>query len=220
MSNTVTAMCSSFKSELLNGGHVFDGPVTPIITIANNATTTNSVSSMYGVVVGMGVVANGISANTVIAATTATSFTLSQPTTSAITASSVTITADQFYCALIKANPSGTYDNTTTNYSQVVANGDEVTGSGYTAGGVLVTNISAVTSGTTAYLTFGSNPQWTNSTFSYQAAIIYNASARISGVSGRAVGIFDFGGVQQVTGSTLSLVLPSATSSTAIIRIQ
>lgn len=216
--STSNAICNSFKAEILNGGHVFDGPVTPLITISNGAYTTNSVSSMSGVVVGMGVSGTGIANGSVIAATTTTGFTLSLPTTAPITASTVTISADQFYFALITANPSGTYGANTTNYSQLGS--DEVSGPGYTAGGVLMVNMSATLSGNTAILTFGANPSFPVSTFSYSAGLLYNASQRIAGVSGRAVAVFDFGGNQSVTNGIPQIVLPAYTASTSLIRIQ
>ena len=42
---------------------------------------------------------------------------------------------DSIKLALIKASPSGTYDATTTNYSDVTGNSDEASGTNYTAGG-------------------------------------------------------------------------------------
>ena len=52
--------------------------------------------------------------------------------------------ADAFKVALFKANASitGTYDATTTNYSNVTGNSDELpNGSGYTTGGYALTNV-------------------------------------------------------------------------------
>ena len=44
--------------------------------------------------------------------------------------------------ALIKPSSSGTYDKTTTNYSNVTGNSDETTGTNYSAGGQTLDNIS------------------------------------------------------------------------------
>ena len=49
--------------------------------------------------------------------------------------------------ALIKPSMSGTYDKTTTNYSDVTGNSDEATGSNYSAGG---NNLDSVTISTDA----------------------------------------------------------------------
>jgi hypothetical protein len=50
----------------------------------------------------------------------------------------------------------------------------EVTGTGYTAGGKLLTGSNVTQVGNTAILTF-SNPKWTGATFTADAAIIYDA---------------------------------------------
>jgi hypothetical protein len=215
------AICTSFKGELLSAGHAFESAGSVIITIANNATTTNSVSSMSGIAVGMAVTGTSIQNGTVVANTTTTALTLSKPVTNAITAGTVNIAADSFYIALLVANTTGTYNANTTNYSQVVSNGDEVAnGNGYTTGGFLLTNMTAVTDNPsgTSYITFGTNPQWLSASFSYGGAIIYNASARIAGVSGRSVAVFNLGS-QVSAGATITLTLPAATPSTALIRL-
>ena len=48
---------------------------------------------------------------------------------------------DSLKLALIKASPSGTYGAATTNYSDVTGNSDEATGTGYTAGGQVLDNV-------------------------------------------------------------------------------
>lgn len=214
-----TALCTSFKAELLNGGHVFLAPDSVTASVASGSTAVTSVSSMIGIAVGMAVSGTNIAGNTVVAATSGTGFTLSIPATGAISAGTLTLSGDQFYMALIKPSYSGTYDSTVTNYSYLTGNSDEVSGTGYSAGGVLLTDVSAITSGATAFVSFGSNPTWTSATFSAVAALVYNGSSRLGGVSGRAVGIFDLGGTQTVTASTLTLVIPAATASTALIRL-
>ncbi len=52
---------------------------------------------------------------------------------------------------------------------------DEVVGTGYTAGGVVLTNVQVLLSGTTAYCTFD-NPAWPGSSFVARGGLIYNTS--------------------------------------------
>lgn len=116
--------------------------------------------------------------------------------------------------ALVKHGPTGTYDATSTNYSNITGNSDEVSGTGYTAGGFALTNVTPTTSGTTAYTNFSPNPSWTTATIDADGAMIYNSSK-----SNKACGVFDFGGEQKSTAGTFTVNMPSASSSTAIIRI-
>lgn len=121
---------------------------------------------------------------------------------------------DAFKMALIKVSPAGTYGAASTNYSNITGNTDEVTGTGYTAGGVALTNVDPTSSGTTAYTTFSPNPSWTSATLSTTGCMIYNSTN-----SDRAVSTHDFGGTQTVTAGTLTIVMPSADASNAILRI-
>ena len=215
---TSNALCNSWKVETMQGGHVFASTVTPLVSMSNGAYVTNSISSLSGIVVGMTASGAGIQNGTTVAAMNATTVTFSLPVTAPLVAQTVTMTGDQFYLALFAGTTVGGYGANTTNYSQMGS--DEVTGSGYTAGGVLVTDVTPTLSGNTAMVTFGSNPSWGVSTFTYSAALLYNATARIGGVSGRSVAVFDFGGSHVVTGSPLTLILPAVTSTTALIRVQ
>jgi hypothetical protein len=207
-----------FRLNLMNGGFLFEGPVSPLITIANGSTTPNSVSSMVGVTPGMFVSGTGIANGTTIASANTTNFTLSLPVTANITATSVNITGHTFYMALITANAVGTYSAATSNYSQLVANGDEVSGTGYVAGGTVLVNQSAALSGNVAMFNFASSPAWGVSTFSYSGAMLYDACPSVSGVSGVAVALWNFGN-QTVSGTTLTLTLPAFTATTALITV-
>ena len=119
-----------------------------------------------------------------------------------------------FKVALIKATPTGTYNATTTSYTTVTGNSDEVTGTGYTAGGETLTNIDPTTSGTTAYIDFG-DVSWTSASFSADGCIVYNDTA----TGDPAVFVYDFGGTQTVVSGTLTVQFPTAGASTAIVRI-
>ena len=123
-------------------------------------------------------------------------------------------TGNAMKMALIKVGPAGTYGAASTNYSNITGNSDEVTGTGYTAGGTALTNVTPTTSGTTAYWTFSPNPSWTSATFSTTACMIYNSTS-----SNRSVSTHDFGGTQTVTAGTFTVVMPTANASNAILRI-
>lgn len=127
-------------------------------------------------------------------------------------------TGNDFKCALGIATPTGTYGAATTNYSNLTGNSDEVSGTGYTAGGFDFTaanNITPSTSGTTAFWQWSVNPSWTSASFSTSGCIIYNATA-----SNRAVYVGSFGGTQTVSAGTLTLVQPTNAAGTSLLRIQ
>jgi hypothetical protein len=120
---------------------------------------------------------------------------------------------DAIKVALIKVSPTGTYGAASTNYSNITGNSDEVSGTGYTAGGNTLSGAVISTSGTTAFVDFA-DTSWTTATISASACMIYNSTA-----TNRAVSTHDFGGTQTVTGGTLTLVFPTPDASNAIIRI-
>lgn len=116
--------------------------------------------------------------------------------------------ADTFKIALYTA--SATLDSTTTAYSAT----NEVVGTGYVAGGnTLVISQVPTSTGTTAFLDF-SDSSWTTSTITARGALIYNSTQ-----SNKAVAVLDFGGDKVTTAQTFTVVFPSSTSSTAIVRI-
>jgi len=82
---------------------------------------------------------------------------------------------------------------------------NEVSGTGYTAGGVSLTS-------TTAYFD-ADDPTWTSASFTARGALIYNGSN-----SNKAIAVLDFGGDFTVAGGTFKIVFPSAGTS-AIVRI-
>ena len=92
---------------------------------------------------------------------------------------------------------------------------NEVTGTGYTAGGQTLT-ISAVptSSGTTAYLDF-SDVTWTSSTITARGALIYLAN----GTTNPSVAVLDFGSDKTSTSGDFTIQFPTADASNAIIRI-
>jgi hypothetical protein len=120
---------------------------------------------------------------------------------------------DVLKLALIKATPTGTYDATTTNYSDVTGNSDEATGTNYTAGGQNLDGAVIATSGTTAYLDF-TDEVFADVTVSADGCIIYNSSK-----ANRAIAVIDFGGTVAATAGDLTIEFPTADASNAIIRI-
>ena len=120
---------------------------------------------------------------------------------------------DSLKLALIKQSPTGTYDASTTNYSDVTGNSDEAVGTNYTAGGQVLDTATITLSGSTAFVDFA-DEVFTNLTISADGAIIYNASQ-----SNKAIAVFDFGGTVTATSGDFTVVFPTADSSNAVIRI-
>ncbi len=107
---------------------------------------------------------------------------------------------------------SATLDSSTTAYSST----NEVTGTGYTAGGNTLTNISPTTSGTTAFNDF-SDTTWSSSTITARGALIYNSTA--SGYTNPSVAVLDFGTDKSSSAGDFTIQFPTADASNAIIRI-
>jgi hypothetical protein len=87
----------------------------------------------------------------------------------------------------------------------------ETSGTGYTAGGEILTNVQVLLSGTTAYVTFD-NPAWPGSSFVTRGALIYNTSK-----ADRAIAVLDFGS-DKTAGPNFTVQLPAASATTAVIR--
>jgi intracellular septation protein A len=146
-------MCTSFKVDLLNAVHAFNGTGVPAHTVS---------------------------------------------------------TADSFKAALYLA--SATVNAATTAYSAT----NEVSGTGYTAGGVAVTFGTAPSStSTTAFITPSANIVFTSVTLAtaFDAVLIYNSTQ-----SNKAVSVHTFGS-QTVTAGTFTLTMPTNDSSTGLIRL-
>ena len=91
----------------------------------------------------------------------------------------------------------------------------EVSGTGYTAGGVSVTNANAAgLTGTTAYWTPSASIAFTTVTLTtaFDAVMIYSTTD-----SNRNLGVFTFGS-QTITAGTFTLTMPTNDSSTGLIR--
>ena len=88
---------------------------------------------------------------------------------------------------------------------------NEVVGAGYTAGGNVLTGVTVLTSGTTAYLDFD-NVVWNPANFTARGALIYNTS-----LSNLAVAVLDFG-ADKTTTTTFTVQTPANTADAALIR--
>ena len=124
-------------------------------------------------------------------------------------------TADTFKAALYLS--SATVNANTTAYSST----GEVTGTGYTPGGVTVTNATAPASTNSsatagvAYWTPSASITYTSVTLStsFNAVLIYNSTQ-----SDKSVAVYTFGD-QTITAGTFTLTMPSNTTSTALLRL-
>jgi len=117
-------------------------------------------------------------------------------------------TADTFKIALYTSSAS--LGENTTAYTT----SNEVSGTGYSAGGNTLTVSTAPTSsGTTAYLDF-SDTTWSTATITARGALIYNSTQ-----SDKAVAVLDFGSDKTSTAGDFTIVFPTADASNAIIRI-
>ncbi len=105
---------------------------------------------------------------------------------------------------------SASFNASTTAYTAT----NEVSGTGYSAGGNTLTRVDPTSSGTTAFTDFA-DTTWSSSTITARGAMIYNDSA-----SGNpAVVILDFGSDKTSTNGDFTVVFPTADASNAIIRI-
>ena len=114
---------------------------------------------------------------------------------------------DTFKIALYTSSASlgaGTTAYTTSN---------EVSGTGYTAGGNTLTRVDPSSSGTTAITDFADST-WSSATITARGALIYNDTD-----SDKAVAVLDFGADKISSGGDFTIQFPAADSSNAIIRI-
>ena len=92
----------------------------------------------------------------------------------------------------------------------VYSSTNEVSGTGYTAGGQVMTGVNISSSGYVAYVNWN-NVSWTSS-LTARCALIYNASK-----GNKSVAVLDFGSDKTST-TTFTITMPANTSTTALIR--
>ena len=90
---------------------------------------------------------------------------------------------------------------------------NEVVGTGYTAGGVILTGVTLNTdpNTSTVYVNFN-NAVWNPAAFTARCALIYNTSA-----GNASVAVIDFGSDKSCS-NTFTVTMPANTYSTALIR--
>jgi hypothetical protein len=90
---------------------------------------------------------------------------------------------------------------------------NEISGTGYTAGGNTLTRVDPSSSGTTGFTDFA-NTTWSSATITARGALIYNDTD-----SDKAVAVLDFGADKTSTAGDFTIQFPAADASNAIIRI-
>lgn len=116
-------------------------------------------------------------------------------------------TGDTFKIALFTS--SATLGAATTAYSTT----NETSGTGYTAGGNTLTNVTPTSSGTTAFTDFA-DTTWSTASITARGALIYNSTE-----ADAAVVVLDFGADKTSTAGDFTIQFPTADASNAIIRI-
>ena len=116
-------------------------------------------------------------------------------------------TGDTFKIALFTS--AATLGAATTAYST----SNEASGTGYTAGGNTLTNVTPTSSGTTAFTDFA-DTTWSTASITARGALIYNSTE-----ADAAVVVLDFGADKTSTAGDFTIQFPTADASNAIIRI-
>ena len=121
-------------------------------------------------------------------------------------------TGDTFKLAMYDNNAS--FDASTTDYTAT----NEVSGTGYTAGGGTLTNVTPTTSGTTALTDFA-DLTFSSSTITARGALIYNTTTAGGTGTTESIVVLDFGSDKSSSAGDFTIVFPTADASNAIIRI-
>lgn len=118
----------------------------------------------------------------------------------------VPLASAQLKLALYTA--AATLDENTTAYTTT----GEVVGTGYAAGGKVLTNVTVNTSGRTVYLSFD-DVTWDPASFTARGGLIYNASS-----GNAAVAVLDFG-ADKTAVLTFRVQVPADNATSALVRI-
>jgi len=121
-------------------------------------------------------------------------------------------TGHTFKLALYDNNAS--FTAATTDYTAT----NEVSGTGYSAGGGTLTNVTPTTSGTTAFADFD-DLTFSSATITARGALIYNTTTGGGSSTTETVVVLDFGANKTSTAGDFTIVFPTADASNAIIRI-
>lgn len=88
---------------------------------------------------------------------------------------------------------------------------DEITGSGYTQGGIVLSPTVPASNNGIAYISFA-NVTWNPASFTTRGALIYNSTTNA------AVAVLDFGSDKTAT-NTFTITFPTADANNAVIRL-
>lgn len=102
-----------------------------------------------------------------------------------------------------------TIDKNTTAYTST----GEVTGTGYTAGGITLTGYTPGAGSDAAWIDW-TDPVWANSTITARGALIYNSSK-----SNKSVAVLNFGADIISTNGPFTVQLPTPDATNAVVRI-
>jgi hypothetical protein len=116
--------------------------------------------------------------------------------------------ADVYKIALFTS--AATLSKATTAYAVT----NEVSGTGYTAGGQTLVGFAVTLDTDTAILDWTTDPVWATATFTARGALIYNSSR-----SNKAVAVLDFGADITATAAAFTITLPAAVAATGLVRI-
>lgn len=108
---------------------------------------------------------------------------------------------------------SATIDATTTAYSAT----NEISGTGYSAGGA-ATAPTLSAAGATTYVDMA-DAQWTTATFTARGTVLYNDTASNGGTADGAIAAWDFGSDKSVSAGTFTIVMPTADTTNALLRL-
>ena len=109
---------------------------------------------------------------------------------------------------------SATLDAGTTDYTVT----NEVSGTGYSAGGQALSNNGVASSGTTAYVDFA-DEVFSTVTITARGALIYNTTTGGGTGTTDSVLVLDFGSDKSASAGDFTIQFPTADASNAIIRI-
>ena len=91
---------------------------------------------------------------------------------------------------------------------------NEISGTGYSAGGELMSLTTVFSVGSSSVLS-GGDFVWTSASFTANGGLLYNDAQ----VDNAAIGTYAFGGDKTVTNGTFTVQLPAATEGTAFVEI-
>ena len=121
------------------------------------------------------------------------------------------LNTDTIKVALVSSsqNVSASDPNTYTSIS-----GELASGNGYTTGGATLASVTVTQVSSSGVVDFA-DVSWSDATFAANGCIIYNDSHSSKSV----IAVYDFGGEKSATNGEFKLVVPSATSASAVIRL-